>query len=173
MFLIIHLSFIKRRYVMAEKAKKFQITKYHGGGLGHLSDPDIPKAEVEIYLRSKNGETFYASSLDEGMLHLLSNEGYRLGISVWPDGAGFDRDCYKITIRRDGNRLTTELIAPMLKYDPRQEPNTIKWDFSEKPAREELGEVEVISLNEVLDLPEPELAPEDPKEEVEVIIDGT
>ena len=148
------------------------IRKYLGGGLGDMGDTNIPKARVEIYLRSQDGETFYVPTLYEGLLHLLSNEGYRLSVYEWPDGAGFERDRFAITVYRSGNELSVKLGAPMItEFDKEAREvalNRIIWDFSERPPAAERGKVEVVYLG----LPEQELSIEDLTTEVEVTIDG-
>lgn len=91
-----------------------EINKYHGGGLGDLDDPNIPKAEVQIYLRSKDGEVFHVGSLAEGIAHLLSKDGYRLSIQSWPHGAGWQpqNELFNITIYRMEDWIFAALNAP-------------------------------------------------------------
>ena len=91
-----------------------EIRKYRGGGLADLGAPGIPQANVELYLRSAQGETFYVGSLEEGIAHLLSKDGYRLSINCWPNGAGWGlhQRRFGVVIRRLGDELVTELEAP-------------------------------------------------------------
>lgn len=140
------------------------VRKYHVGGLGTLDDPRIPQVPLELYIRSALGETFHVATLEEGISHLLSTEGYRLTIREWPDGPGFTRDSFAVQIRRFGNKLVASIQAPWVAVD--SQPGTIKWDFTPWPPLEEQGTIEVISLEEVLGLPP---RPESPEEEVEIV----
>lgn len=161
---------------------KRKIRKFHVGGVGNLSDPRIPKAEVEIYLRSAGGETFYVASLHEAILHLLSTEGYRVGISEWPDGAGFGRDHYGVTVRREGNDLAVELRAPMVDALQSNEAqirgeSKVYLDFRPRPTPREVAEnITVVPIPpSVLETQEDALSAEEASivQEVEVTIDGT
>lgn len=131
-----------------------KVRKYHGGGLGDMADRGIPKAQVEIYLRSTRGETFYVPTLADGILFLLSREGYRLGISYWPDGAGFRKPEYKITIYRFGDELKCDIIAPMLEtWKSSKEIGTLRWDLGyQDRIPTEGGSIEVVDLAAVLGL---------------------
>lgn len=105
------------------KAIKRTIRKFFGGG-------ETPKAQVEVYVRSDQGETFYVPTLQEGIHHLLSNEGYRLGVyeDIHKDGS-FQR--YAIVVFRGGSNLGLRLDAPMLNY--RSELNEIEFDPDYSP----------------------------------------
>lgn len=145
---------------------KAEIRKYLGGGLGNLSDPNIPKAEVEVYLRSRDGETFYVPTLAERIVHLLSNKGYRLSVTQWPEGAGFDKPCYKLVIYRLDNELEVEVQAPGLAiFDlssgkPERTIGKIVWEKDKMPLTPfqfptdtAKPGITVVSLEEVLGLP--------------------
>lgn len=91
-----------------------KIRKHHVGGLENLSDPRVPKAPLEVYLRSAEGETFHVSTLHEGIYHLLSNEGYRLSVYERPDGAA--GPTFGVVIRREGSHLAATIQAPIIDY---------------------------------------------------------
>ena len=147
------------------------VRKYVGGGLADLADPTIPKAQVEVYLRSKDGETFYAPTLMEGILFLLSNQGFRLTVVEWPEGAGISRAEFGLRVYRCGQDLGVQIIAPMV--DP------AKGSISEVVLRDppslpdQPGTVEVVSLHQVLGIQPPPTDPDDLVEIVDVTIDGT
>lgn len=149
------------------------VRKYTGGGLSDLGDTGIPKAQVEVYLRSAEGETFYVPTLSEGILHLLSTEGNRLGISYWPDGAGFHKPEYKITIWRSSNELSCDVIAPMLEsWKPSSETGRLNWklDYQDRlPASG--GSVEVVDLATVLGLVENSKSAKTETEDPEEFVD--
>jgi len=162
-----------------------RIRKYSGGGLGHLSDTRIPKAEVQVYVRTATGETFYLPSLHEGILHLLSNEGSRLGVYEYPDGAGFgpNQHQYAIVVRRDhgvadGATMSVEIRAPMIAdhltlRSLREGESRIHLDLSPPPPLEKRGTVEVVPLEDVLGMALEEAAGIDESsltEEIEVTI---
>lgn len=131
-----------------------------------MADPDIPKGKMEIYIRSQEGETFYVPTLAEGIIHLISNKGYRLSVSHWPEGAGFDKSCYKLVIYRLGNELEVEVRAPGLAlFDlssgkPERTTGKIVWEKGQIPLTPPRFPTDtakpgimVVNLNEVLDLP--------------------
>lgn len=91
-----------------------EIEKYKGGGITHPDDPNIPKASVEVYIRSMDGETFYVGSLAEGLAHLLSKEGYRISITEYPHGAGWgpQNERFGVVIERNGDSLFVSIKAP-------------------------------------------------------------
>lgn len=142
-----------------------EIRKYSGGGIGDLGDSNIPKAQVEIYLRSQEGEIFYVPTLAEGIVHLLSKQGYRLGIYHWPAGAGFDKPRYDLVVYRDGDELEVEVRAPGLAlFDlssgvPKRTTGKIIWEKDEIPLSlprfptdTAHPGIEVVSLEEALGL---------------------
>ena len=67
---------------------------------------------VELYIRSKQGETFYVSSLEEAIKHLLSDEGYRLTISP------VRSDTPSIVVRRGSRKLAVNIHADGLSAAP-------------------------------------------------------
>jgi len=91
-----------------------EIHKYFGGNIGHPEDPGVPQTQVEIYIQDNNGKTFYVGSVAEGIAHLLSNEGYRLSITEFPDGKGFGPQNigFGLIVKRHGDNLETYLRAP-------------------------------------------------------------
>lgn len=154
-------------------ARAAKIRKYVGGGLGNMSDSGIPKAEVEIYLRSRNGETFYVPSLADGLLHLLSNDGYRLGLYYYPDGAGIGMEAWSVIVYRNGNQLSCKVRAPMVDSET-AEVGELKWALDRKPLpAAQRGQVTFRSLEEVLGLAVTDAVPEGLMDEVEVTIDGS
>jgi len=73
---------------------------------------------VELYVRNRLGETFYVSSLEEAIKHLLSNEGYRL--TIYPAGS----DTHSVVVRRTDRELSVNVRAPGLS--PVSPPNLIE-----------------------------------------------
>lgn len=130
-------------------------------------DPNSPKAEVEVYCRDTNGQTFHVPTLYEGILHLLSNEGYRLSVWEWPDGAAVGNERFGITVRRGNKDLVVELAADCLAFT--QRGNEVKYDLKrpdKKLPNSELGSFEVVYLD---DETEPNPCYEDL---AEIVIDG-
>lgn len=144
------------------------IRKVFAGGLAGLDDPGVPHAEVEVYIRDANNQTFHVPSLFEGLMHLLSNEGYRLSVYEWPDGPGFNHNRVGIVVRRDGNSLSVCLEADCIEP---YKPNEVVFDLKPKPLRPAAG-VTVIPL-EVLPVAEGVIMPPPPDDFVDVVIDGS
>lgn len=156
---------------------KAKIRKYKGGGLGALNDPGIPQVEVEVYLRSSDGETFYVPTLQEGITHLLSDKGYRLTVNTWPQGAGIDKPCYGLKIYRQGQNLSVNITAPGMAFvDPATDDlvadNKVVWDDHKTPLEQPIfadaPPIEHIDLGEALGLPKPSLEELYVEEEVNV-----
>ena len=88
--------------------------KYEGE---RLTEPRA--VPTEFYIRNKPGQTFWVSSLEEAIRHLLSDEGYRL--SIYPPGS----DTPSIVIRRIMDReLTVRVHGSGLSTVP--PPNRIE-----------------------------------------------
>lgn len=153
-------------------ALKRTIRKYTGGGLANPDDAGIPLAQVQVYLRSAEGETFYVPTLYEGIQHLLSNQGYRLGVYESPDGNAWS-ERYAIVLFRAGDSLGVRLEAPMLR-DVR-ELNEISFDLSYTgPKSVEPPEVVHVLATKPIDPDNPPvpMTAADLYKEMEVTIDG-
>jgi len=67
---------------------------------------------VELYIRNRIGQTFYVSSLEEAIKHLVSDEGYRL--SIYDAGS----DTPNLVVRRMGRELAVNVHAAGLSATP-------------------------------------------------------
>ena len=125
-----------------------------------LKEPEYelsPKAATEIYIRTREGDTFHTVGLIEGILHLLSTNGLRLTVKEFPEGKEdfYEKPEYAVRIWRGGNDLGVRIEAPMI--DPFGKMDEIKWKddyvltgLDTRPK----GQIVEESLNKILDLPE-------------------
>lgn len=106
------------------------IRKFSDGGLDNTRNPSIPKTSAEVYVRNRYGQTFHVHSLAEGILHLISNEGYRL--SFWEYSEASANDSFPlpsaITVYRDGNELSVRVQSAHLD-NLAYTPNELKFQL--------------------------------------------
>ena len=118
------------------------------------------QSKVVVYVRDKKGQNYYFPSLQEGIMHLLSNEGQRL--NVWAgDNAdpstGSDQRWGLKVWRHNDNQLTIQVDAPFLKHNV---DDSVEYDFEEL-----LSSVRFHNRNKWME-------PLEKAEMVEVTIDG-
>ena len=107
------------------------IRKYLEGANLPPNDSSFPTAQLQVYARSRFGETFPLYSLEEGLLHLLSNEGYRL--SLWEYSEAYADESpggrVGVTFYRDGDSITTVVHSEYNEWTAGEVKNKINFSL--------------------------------------------